>query len=53
MLRYLRVAAAAGSDFAQRMHDAGSFTFAASSYTAATDRPVPREVPAAFIAAHA
>ena len=48
MLRYLRVAAAAGSDFMQRMHDAGSFTFAASAFAAAA-QPVPRKVPAAFV----
>ena len=51
MLRYLRAAAAAGPDFAQRMLDAGAFTFAASA--AAASLPLPIQAPPDFVAASA
>ena len=52
MLRYLRVAAHANThNFAQRMLDAGAFTFAPAAYTAAIAQPVPQEAPRDFLAA--
>ena len=50
MLRYLRVAAHANThNFAQRMLDAGAYTFAPSAYTTAIAQPVPHEAPRDFL----
>lgn len=50
MLRYLRIQAHVhANNFAQRMLDHGSYTFAPGTYTAQADMPVPREAPVAFV----